>query len=1403
MRMKQLVSIITATALCLPTYGIWAAYGTGEFNEETRNYIYSNGYDKSAEKGNLGYDMKLIDDPTDSSNKIMQVYDNDGGRGTAFASFATGPVNSGWDKKPTYEDKGIDGSKKTYMASDIYLPSALLENVGEDSTDANSTIFAGISADNGIDLYSYMKGIKINKTPNRDTFTITSLGGNGSTIELPPDEWFNLKFETQIGKAEVTTYINNKYFDIGSFASWLIPGYWGKSHMCTGILFRSKIVMNTGFYVDNSVIYELAEQGLELSIADYATDVPGDTLFEAKCASAINADDFQNKIIAEDAEGNVFTAVVSQVDENTVGFRFAGLIEKTEYTVTIGATESGEAYIAQTRFHFTTKADEFMSVVCDLQDGATVKPGDYTVTLRFSKKVSLETAQQCITIIDEDGNAATVEFEYVDPAGIILKLTDLSELTGYKLVVDGKMTSVDGLPLFAELSISFRTYENESASPEDPYIPQTNEDTVILNQSQIEAGKWYIAGGTASDAVVESDAEGSYVRLHTSDNQAAVKFYPASENKDSEREAANGTYALDNTLLYEYEIKYPNVSAVASNQVNYTFYPSNESKKVDPVKGTGTWTPGLSNVFSETDGIVTKKSVVSKSVQVKATKDIRSDEWIKVKSTINTKTGAVTVYYPDGSVDTTLNMHDSPNWGENNKYYDWGTYMYTTQIYFMLKALSEDGADVYIRNFNAIRMTNTLSVTDASFEYGEYYVDTDNISLTFNDDIDISAFDKCVYITDENKNPVECEITVTGSGKDFNIAVDGLSPYTQYYLNIDGLQAKSMRTMSNKFERLFTTKKASAVYVDIHDESAILNTYGKKLDRADKIGYNVVLKSENSSVDVDILGAVAVYGKNEELLAVKYAPLNVGNNNFELTDIPLGAVSVKVFAWYMKNGKMGSLLHKPDSLRSSAEKEYDVAPNVTLPDFNTVVTDTTISEVGVSSKTVDADGSLYTILILEGQDTPVSEFAAKTVALTYAAVKDGQFGRTFTFEQPSGKYTVYILTDNGEYTNEFEYIRLNDLVENYIKKIAVGSIAQNDIYNKMVEFNAGIGIDLKENFVSERDRKLLNKRMYQKRADLKGKTDTEYMTQFMDNLKAVQAEIKWLDELSEIKYYGLIKEKLEKGIQYTSIEFDDYNRLNDVQKSEVASAFIGKVFEDGDSVKVFFDSCVNETGKNSGSKPSGGSGNGNYGGSKGTSNIGSGVTLPIPSSSIKDEINADSVFNDLNGYDWAKAAIFELAQKGIVNGVDDMRFGPSEFVTREQFVKMLVLAMDCYNSRAMTDFKDVKPDEWYAPYVASAAEKGFVSGESEERFGIGEKITRQDMAVMIYRAFEYKKIVLSEQYTEFLDMDKVSEYAYKAVAALSGKGIIKGNGDNTFDPLSNATRAQAAILVQSLLEGVN
>lgn len=76
MRMKQLVSIITATALCLPTYGIWAAYGTGEFNGETRNYIYSNGYDKSAEKGNLGYDMKLIDDPTDSSNKIMQVYEH-------------------------------------------------------------------------------------------------------------------------------------------------------------------------------------------------------------------------------------------------------------------------------------------------------------------------------------------------------------------------------------------------------------------------------------------------------------------------------------------------------------------------------------------------------------------------------------------------------------------------------------------------------------------------------------------------------------------------------------------------------------------------------------------------------------------------------------------------------------------------------------------------------------------------------------------------------------------------------------------------------------------------------------------------------------------------------------------------------------------------------------------------------------------------------------------------------------------------------------------------------------------------------------------------------------------------------------------------------------------------------
>lgn len=147
-------------------------------------------------------------------------------------------------------------------------------------------------------------------------------------------------------------------------------------------------------------------------------------------------------------------------------------------------------------------------------------------------------------------------------------------------------------------------------------------------------------------------------------------------------------------------------------------------------------------------------------------------------------------------------------------------------------------------------------------------------------------------------------------------------------------------------------------------------------------------------------------------------------------------------------------------------------------------------------------------------------------------------------------------------------------VENYIKKIANGTIAQSQIYEKTVEFNAGIGIDFTTDFVSERDKNLFEKRMYDRRNLLTGPTDAEYAEQLLKNIDFAKREIKYLNELSEISYYGLIKAKLDEGLEFTNIDFKAYDNLSNNKQSAVMGKMTSQTFTDGDALKDYFDKLV-------------------------------------------------------------------------------------------------------------------------------------------------------------------------------------------------------------------------------------
>ena len=174
-------------------------------------------------------------------------------------------------------------------------------------------------------------------------------------------------------------------------------------------------------------------------------------------------------------------------------------------------------------------------------------------------------------------------------------------------------------------------------------------------------------------------------------------------------------------------------------------------------------------------------------------------------------------------------------------------------------------------------------------------------------------------------------------------------------------------------------------------------------------------------------------------------------------------------------------------------------------------------------------------------------------------------------------------------------------------------------------------------------------------------------------------------------------------------------------------------------------------------------------------------------------------FNDIAGVSWAKEAIEALAKDGVINGVGNGRFDPEGIVTREQFVKIMVGAFGLEANGEAVAFEDVAEGQWYTEYIKIAVANGVINGVSETSFGIGENISRQDMAVIIYRTAKALGMELAEKTSEVpADIDSAADYAKEAVTALYQAGIINGVGGGNFAPAEIATRAQAAKIVYEL-----
>lgn len=223
----------------------------------------------------------------------------------------------------------------------------------------------------------------------------------------------------------------------------------------------------------------------------------------------------------------------------------------------------------------------------------------------------------------------------------------------------------------------------------------------------------------------------------------------------------------------------------------------------------------------------------------------------------------------------------------------------------------------------------------------------------------------------------------------------------------------------------------------------------------------------------------------------------------------------------------------------------------------------------------------------------------------------------------------------------------------------------------------------------------------------------------------------------------------------------------------------------------------------------GGGGGGNSGKTTSTystiTNMPSTVATPIPQSTQTKEpiIEKHGHFDDLDSVSWAVQAINALADKGIIKGKGERLFAPADDITRAEFATIIVNAFGILDENAECNaLSDVSAGDWYYKYIASAYNNQIISGYNDGKFGVNDKITRQDMAVIIYRAMNSLGISIeeSEEEIEFADSDLISDYAKEAVKQLQKADIINGVGNAEFAPLMTATRAQAAQMIYNTQE---
>ena len=175
---------------------------------------------------------------------------------------------------------------------------------------------------------------------------------------------------------------------------------------------------------------------------------------------------------------------------------------------------------------------------------------------------------------------------------------------------------------------------------------------------------------------------------------------------------------------------------------------------------------------------------------------------------------------------------------------------------------------------------------------------------------------------------------------------------------------------------------------------------------------------------------------------------------------------------------------------------------------------------------------------------------------------------------------------------------------------------------------------------------------------------------------------------------------------------------------------------------------------------------------------------------------AGTGYADVSASDWYYEAVTFCTEHGLMSGTGEGRFTPEGEVSRAMAVTVLYRMAGSPEIGAEVGFPDVEAGAWYTRPVAWASRVGIANGYDYGWFGPGDLITREQLAVFLWRYCGSRD---SDPAADFADEADISDYAAAAVDWVRGSGIMSGRPGNLFCPGETCTRAELAQFLMNFM----